>query len=62
MDAAGETPVGTLPGEENPEVGLLDPGCWGLCLGCDCSKEGIVAAVPGGPQGAELGAEAVKGE
>lgn len=36
-------------------------GGWGKCLGCDGLKEGVGAAVTGGPQGAELGAEAVKG-
>lgn len=71
MDAAGETPMGTLPGEEIPEVRGLDPGrgageCvwggWGAGLGCNGPRERVRAAVSRGPRGAELGAEAVKGE
>lgn len=35
MDAAGETPAGTLPGEESPEVGACDPGGLGSLLGAE---------------------------
>lgn len=43
MDAAGEPPVGTLPGEESPEVRGLDPGGLGSMFGAGESVWGAMA-------------------
>lgn len=44
MDAAGETPAGTLPGDESPEVGGLVPGGLGRVFGAGEHVWGAMAA------------------
>lgn len=66
MEAAGEVPAGTLPGEEEtPEVGARfgSPGAGGCTWGTVAPEVlGLGVRGAAGPQGAALGAGAGQGE
>lgn len=47
MDPAGESPPGTLPGEESPEVGGSEPGGLGRVFGVRWHQEGSGWLCPG---------------